>query len=293
MIWAKIFSKTFTEQPKERLFSLRLVKALTIVVAIPFFISLAIVLFNTLKLPLQLDINGLNYFFFDAMRVPNSIALVYLALLGLVASNHRSEQSKEQLITANSQNNFVNYYKHLEEFENYSLRIPNSQTQKSKINLQQHLKLFPESRNGGYHINNVIADKLDDLAIQLVTSLPEIINKSLKKIASSLPSELKEKFKAASHLMGLTHSHLPDSMFIPDGKTPFNNQNDYRAFIRHYRDFIVNANYLFEFDPQYMSSDLVTRTIDELNLLLSKMSEKEHNLIDITNECCSNVLKGH
>jgi hypothetical protein len=286
----EIFSKKiFMEQPKERLFGLDLVKALTLVVSLPFFISLGIVLFSASKLSLQLDIDGLNYFFLEAMRVPNSIFLVYLALLGLIASNHRSEQSKEQLMTVNSQNNFVNYYKHLEEFEHYSSRIPNNNLQKSKFSAQQHLRLFPESRKGIYKINGDIAGKLDNLAIKFSTFLPDIISHLLEKNKDTLAIELKESFSSVLNFVGLT-SHLQDKMEIPDKRNPFTHGIDHKDFIRRYLDCIINANYLLEFDPEYVPSEIVITAIEKLTRLLSQMDGNRHDLLDITKTCCDAIL---
>ncbi|SET40440.1 hypothetical protein [Thalassotalea agarivorans] len=52
-------------------------------------------------------------------KVPLGVLSLLIPIIAVFAANHRSEQTKRQIELSQVQNNFSNYYKHLEEFEKY------------------------------------------------------------------------------------------------------------------------------------------------------------------------------
>ena len=113
------FKSLSAEQPDVRFFGLRLVKFVSVIFGSVFFFTLAVTLLDTSALDWKLNVEGLKFFFLDAMKVPGSILAFYLAVLGLIGANHRSEQTKKQISATGEQNRFANYFKHLEEFKKH------------------------------------------------------------------------------------------------------------------------------------------------------------------------------
>jgi len=88
-------------------------------------------------------------------KVPLAILTLLIPIIAIYAANHRSEQTKKQIELAREQNNFINYYKHLEEFEKYFEKVESSKTRKgvSSLNARDiHGAFFPEGINGNLHI---------------------------------------------------------------------------------------------------------------------------------------------
>lgn len=56
---------------------------------------------------------------YEWFKIPLWELALLIPVLGLFNANHKSEQSKASMELTRSQNNFANYYKHLEEFEKY------------------------------------------------------------------------------------------------------------------------------------------------------------------------------
>lgn len=56
---------------------------------------------------------------YEWFKIPLWVLALLIPVLGLLNANHKSEQTRAQMELTRSQNNFANYYKHLEEFEKY------------------------------------------------------------------------------------------------------------------------------------------------------------------------------
>ncbi len=75
-------------------------------------------IFSTDKLSYQPGYEGVNQLL-NIFKVPIGILALIIPIWALLASNHRSVQTKEQIALIQEQNLFANYYKHLEEFKKY------------------------------------------------------------------------------------------------------------------------------------------------------------------------------
>lgn len=72
------------------------------------------------KSNLVIDLTHVGFnFAATAFRFPLGIMATLIPTIALMAANHRSEQTKEQMRLASENNNFTNYFKHLSEFESY------------------------------------------------------------------------------------------------------------------------------------------------------------------------------
>ncbi|ELI5380675.1 hypothetical protein RRJ87_002832 [Vibrio parahaemolyticus] len=114
-------------------------------------LTISMVLFAVIahnsELTWRLDYEGFN-FFVKAFSVPIAVLTSIIPLIGFIALNHRSVQTREQIQLARSQNLFTNYYKHIEEFEKYvsHLYVP-----LNTINARRaHFSLFPDAKDGNY-----------------------------------------------------------------------------------------------------------------------------------------------
>lgn len=151
----------FKFHPQKSLFELRIFWLVSSV-----FMALAVgsgfVIYSHEDLLPRWDHVGFN----DALiifRVPLSILAVAIPVIALLASNHRSEQTRAQIIASSDQNNFANYYRHVEEFTKYvngenaiTSRLPVVRPRKL------HKYLFPHAREGDFRIDPVVIENLAD-----------------------------------------------------------------------------------------------------------------------------------
>jgi hypothetical protein len=88
--------------------------------------------------------------FIQSYKLPMGILSLLIPLGAIYAAQHRSEQTIAQIKSSESQNNFVNYYKHLEEFKEHLI---DSDVLDSCVNYRAtHTILFKDSRDGNYAI---------------------------------------------------------------------------------------------------------------------------------------------
>lgn len=172
------FKSLSAEQPDVRFFGLRLVKFVSAIFGSVFFFTLAVTLLDTSALDWKLNVEGLKFFFLDAMKVPGSILAFYLAVLGLIGANHRSEQTKKQISATGEQNRFANYFKHLEEFKKHVEGLEEKhQIDMSKIRMV-HDNLFSQAYYyGDYDIDCDELDVISDLLKEMLAFLKGVDSK--------------------------------------------------------------------------------------------------------------------
>ncbi|MEZ9898219.1 hypothetical protein AB4379_12245 [Vibrio breoganii] len=123
----------------------------------------AVIAYNS-DLKWSFDYEGFN-FFVKAFSVPIAVLTSIIPIVGFIALNHRSVQTKEQIELARTQNMFTNYYKHIEEFEKY---LDRSKMTFNVNAVETHSNVFPLARQGKYGATQV--SKLDQ-RIEKVASL--------------------------------------------------------------------------------------------------------------------------
>lgn len=153
--------------PEKSLFSLPIVRWCAGVSA---FIAVGIsviIAFNLTEYPIDFSGDGFNKFA-EFYKVPAAFLAIGFTLVGLCAANHRSEQTKRQIertakqidltttqigLTTKQieitkvQNNFSNYYKHIEEFGKFcDIQAQDEFLIKSKRQLYR--SIYPNSING-------------------------------------------------------------------------------------------------------------------------------------------------
>lgn len=132
----------------------------------------AILVFNS-DLKLDLTHKGFNNFL-SIFRLPLGILALLIPIIALLAANHRSSQTKAQLDSTLEQNNFSNYFKHLEEFTLYY----REQQPKKSLELlsprKVYSKLFPLSQSGNYQVDPELLTTLSEIFIDIRNKLESL-----------------------------------------------------------------------------------------------------------------------
>ncbi|MBB1296710.1 hypothetical protein [Pseudoalteromonas sp. SR41-7] len=181
--------------------------------------------------------SGFNYFI-SVFKFPLAIAALIIPIVALLAANHRSEQTKEQIRVTNSQNVFSNYYKHIEEFTKYlEVRVEKS------VDLRfAHNNLYPNASDGEYNLSPKVMALLSDL--DSVTS--EVLKHYPTDINIPLDIDVIKKYYAIINEM---------YSFI------FRDRDDYRKYITYRKPDNHGDSYLFK------SKSLIQHSLAAVNIL--------------------------
>ncbi len=199
----KYFESLFEEQPEERFFSLKLTKLVIWSFGLVFIITFTISLCDAVTLEFKPTSEGVNYLVFELFKAPVAVAGFALPILGLIGLNHRSEQTKKQISTADrqilinqNQNLFSNYFKHVEEFKKHIESMEETRLRVTSIS-HLHDRIFVGAKDiGDYNIRSPALDELlrnlkETVSfIEHANNLSEIINFAEEKehLFSSIPS---------------------------------------------------------------------------------------------------------
>lgn len=144
--------------------------AVLVLLVLSLIISGIIIYYSPLTLDLSSD--GFNYFV-SVFRFPLGILTLIIPIVALLAANHRSEQTKEQIRITGIQNNFANYFKHLEEFIKHLEKQPKPKDIAGGRYI--HKMIYPNSQFGNYEINKVLIDAWESsksLTLELFNNYP-------------------------------------------------------------------------------------------------------------------------
>lgn len=164
--------------PNKSFLSLKIfwfVIALMFSVAILIFI---VIYFNT---PMHFDFSADGFSgFIDIFKFPLSLLALIIPIVVLLASNHRSEQTKKQIEISMIQNIFQNHYKHIEEFSKYINQVSDIEVKPMVI----HRLIFPKAVTGTY-----------DSSANVINEYKSFVFDSLRKLSTFSPDEshLKQK----------------------------------------------------------------------------------------------------
>lgn len=115
-------------------------------------IIIAFIIYSNSNIDYRLDYIGINSLV-EIFKIPLSILAIIITFIAILATTHRSVQTREQILTTTKQNSFSNYYKHIDEFEKYiTTSIPNKTTHFHNFRFT-YKYLFPNSFEGDYSTN--------------------------------------------------------------------------------------------------------------------------------------------
>lgn len=160
--------------PEIGFFDLKIVRATIIVITCASIVISLLIIFNS-DLKMNLSYIGWNNFI-TFFKVPLGILAILIPLGAIYATHHRSIQTLEQMkqtrmqlkMTA-SQNEFSNYYKHLEEFEKYCREHCDKNVYQHRRSLYQ--LSFPNSRESHYSANKEFIESVDHLIFELACTV--------------------------------------------------------------------------------------------------------------------------
>lgn len=212
---------------------------------------------------------GFNLFLI-IFRFPIGLLALLIPVVAVLAANHRSAQTKEQMrltkkqikktqkqIKITTENNaFSNYFKHSEEFEKHikprTLEIGITSKNPRKL----HRILFPDAKQGVFHISKPTLEKIDaDLEIILQASnafsdskIMERGTKFLYSIMSSLP----------------TKYNFDNPTINKDIAQEFGTNSANQMIIQAINNFARSIIAALEFDEKSVPTDLL-RALSEFN----------------------------
>lgn len=94
----------------------------------------------------------------EIFNFPIEVLKATIALLAIVALLHKSDETQKQIMISESQNNFSNHFKHMEEFFKYIdlFDIKSVEFHNRKL----HAKLYPRSKRGELNISKEVIDEV-------------------------------------------------------------------------------------------------------------------------------------
>jgi len=154
--------------PHLSFFELPIVRG-TVIIVVALIVAAFITIIISSKPTWNLSYEGFNHFF-TVFKFPLYGIGFLASLLALYATNHRSEQSKENMRLMRIQNNFSNYYKHLEEFGKH-IDIVKKEFSDKKINDIEilcdirisHQMLYLNALEGDYRIDDAVLFTFDEI----------------------------------------------------------------------------------------------------------------------------------
>jgi hypothetical protein len=235
---------------------------------------------------------------FEVFKFPLQMLIGMTASIALLAALHKSEQTRKQIYLANVQNNFVNYYKHLEEFKKYVDHLEpkkitaGNNSENYKFNYRQlHSLFYKNSINGDYNCSFNLAD--NEILIELA-GLSEELNRISRSGAEShfdkkivlLSSDFKSicyKFFDVGNQLFLHKNFDSWSEYNISNIGALNLQNS-KGMIEYLISILLHINEVSSFDRKHISfinynSDMAT--VDKAELIRIMLSGKKiPNYID-------------
>jgi hypothetical protein len=161
------------------------------------------------------------YEMYDWFKVPLWWLALLIPVLGLLNANHKSEQTRAQMDLTRSQNNFANYYKHLEEFTKYVAEIRELH-EKSNYEIEiYHRKLhnvfFPNARTMGVRFDLSIQRALFDSLYGISQLVPLLIGLEKEKFET-----VKLKAEGVRRLLDIVVAGCIEHKTVSFSKFPYN-----------------------------------------------------------------------
>ncbi|MFN3881481.1 MAG: hypothetical protein ACK4L8_08650 [Nitrincola lacisaponensis] len=256
--------------PNESFFELLIVK-ITFIFFISFSVLFSAVITLNSDLNVDLSYNGFNYFVV-VYKVPLATLALLIPSVAVLAANHRSEQTREQIKIASNQNNFINYYKHLEEFEKYY----NQHTVKFvKFKSLNHLYgcIFSKVKYGRYSVDGTVLFFLNGIIDKFLCVAKKLGDADDKQRFHCLFSmyqmrnRLYDYFSAdfTSGATSVSCSYEKYQLILPAGNIGY--------LVRIFCDMIEQLHLIFQFDGSFVSFD----NFDQLMKLKECSFPKKYN----------------
>lgn len=266
-----------------------------------FSLIIGLVILANSEFVIDLSFIGFNLFI-SAFKFPLAIAALIIPIVALLAANHRSEQTKEQIRVTNAQNVFSNYYKHIDEFNKYlSSRVD------KEVDLRfSHSNIYPFASEGDYSFSeNLISllSQFNELPKDLLNNKPEDSNEPL-------PTEIKKKYyKIIRELYGHVYRDPNDftkyisrrlekdysKTFLFESKALIEHVLTVIEIIETFCKFTINyVSPINELEPSDLDMEMIYVHINSSNgtIIVPPMNKKEQTF-EQANSLLIELLKTH
>lgn len=200
--------------------------------------------------------------------IPISILASLLPIMGLLAVNHRSEQTNQQIQTALNQNNFINHFKHIEEFSLYfNAHLKEVETERVTVPEPRvlHGHLFKNTKEGVYDVYQASVQFLDASISGFLNLLTKLDGASFAEYQSIMEDCIKYTKNTANHFQFILED---DSSTTDSSYKRFQNEDnigfdtevtllDYLVIIEW---GVILHSFTFFHEPSTISKHLSTRT---------------------------------
>lgn len=267
-------------QPNKGFFELQIV---WVTIAVITFMSIGIIVVIILNSNLKIDLSydGWNSFI-KYFQVPLGILALLIPIGAVYATNHRSRQALEQMRLTTEQNNFSNYYKHLEEFEKYcAIKIPSSKIPTRRL----HQILYTKSRKGNYDADT---STINALLVQFFCCIKALDNEGMDKwtfgellerstisiIYSVKSPELKKLITIYEDSCEVLKKQRNESTDCIKSK------NAIHFFLSFYliASLLRELNIAAEFDTEYLPMGVISMLNDDIDITIKKLGLTEDNI---------------
>ncbi|ENP8434457.1 hypothetical protein ACEI31_000006 [Vibrio parahaemolyticus] len=252
-------------------------KIVWVTIATVMSISLSIAITISLNSNLMWDWSFIGWNnFISYFQVPLGIMALLIPLGAIYATNHRSKQTLEQIRLTSEQNNFSNYYKHIEEFEKYC-DTHKSIALKEASRRKLHRIMFPDARDGYFFVNNELTKELESRVVKMATKLKETDWES--KVFTNILLEDTSRFMNLCEIEGLKLLSSKKTVFFQymrnfnsiskmrDSDTALKNANLLFSSFWVMRRILEVYDSVAEFDTKHQKSlvlDMLTFRMDAL-----------------------------
>jgi len=252
--------------PEKSLFDLHVVRIIATGTTAGALIVACIIVYTS-DLQYQPGYSGLNNLI-NIFKIPIGILALGLSLIGLCGANHRSEQTRrqiertakqidistQQIESTKSQNNFSNYYKHVEEFAKSCSKVKGLNSVNSPKKL--HNKLFPHAQIGNFLVCSEAIVEFEKYGNDLREALLKMANDndfselwSLRKINFFYSKQIwvtsvEVDTKGSIIMLGKNRLRVPS--------------NGPQGYIEMHMDYIRAIDEIFSFDISYQSPRIIT-----------------------------------
>lgn len=236
-------------------------KILWIVVATHFAIAavFSILIICNSNLTTSYDYTGFNNAL-NIFKIPLGILALIIPIVALLAANHRSEQTKEQMRLASENNNFSNFYKHTEEFESY---LTEHEESKTKISLPRkfHRLAFPGAKHGDFKVGEKIVSKIDAYLLDIILESAGLNNQQTWKEAANTIDLLTQRYAQSFYIKNYHSSTSGNSIPVFE-RTIFIPGGDVKNLITSIKNISEKIRDALLFDERYEPSELLTEVIE-------------------------------
>lgn len=137
---------------------------------------------------LVIGVGGTVQEMYDWFKIPLWVLALLIPVIGLFNANHKSEQAKAAMELTRSQNNFANYYKHMEEFSKYVDSVIGSKTVPTTFAYYRplHSLIFPSSYVSDYSVNKVTEQYLEEFLDSYIAIAKELSGSNTEQVLELL-----------------------------------------------------------------------------------------------------------